>query len=68
MRTTQKYIALGTKSQCIVAEELTNKIKAAIFDYSGQIPLALVIGVLRIVEQEILEAQDDDDYKRRGER
>lgn len=59
MRTAQKYIALGTKSQCIVAEELANKIKAAIFDYSDQIPLALVIGVLRIVEQEILEAQDE---------
>ena len=38
-----------------IAGTLADEIKAAIFKYEGQIPLALAIGVLRIVEKELLD-------------
>ena len=52
-------MALGTKAQCHEASKLAKDIKDVIFDRSDQLPLALVIGVLRIVEMEIMGANND---------
>jgi len=38
-----------------IAADLADAIKAAIYKYDGQIPLALAVGVLRIVEREIID-------------
>jgi len=53
------FMALGTKAQCHEASKLAKDIKDVIFDRSDQLPLALVIGVLRIVEMEIMGANND---------
>lgn len=59
MSNARQFMALGSKSQCLIAEKMAKDIKDFIFDYSDQIPLALAIGVLRIVEKEILEANNE---------
>lgn len=45
---------LASKSACYKAAEMAERIKAVIHEYDG-IPLALAIGVLRIVEKELIE-------------
>ncbi len=48
-------IAAQGKRATDVSEELRDQIKAAIYSFSGQMPLATAIGVLEIVKKEILE-------------
>jgi len=48
---------LASKRSCYKAAEMCEEIKTVIYSYSEEMPLALAIGVLKIVEKEIL---DDD--------
>ena len=49
-----KFAHMASKKQALIAEEMANKIKELIYSYSEEIPLALAIGVLKIVESELL--------------
>ena len=51
----RKIMAVASKPHAAIAGALADELKAAIFRYEGQIPLALAIGVLRIVEKELLD-------------
>lgn len=51
----RRFMAVASKPHIQIAEELANKIKDDVYQYSGKIPLALAIGVLRIVEKELLD-------------
>lgn len=51
----RRLMAVASKPHAAIAGTLADEIKAAIFKYEGQIPLALAIGVLRIVEKELLD-------------
>lgn len=51
----RRFMAVASKSHCEIAGELSERIKAVIHEHDDRIPLALVIGVLRIVEQELIE-------------
>lgn len=51
----RKFMAVASKPHVEIAGALADELKAAIFKYEGQIPLALAIGVLRIVEKELLD-------------
>ena len=57
MRTTDppNFAVFSGKPHARIAEELAEEIKEVIYRRAGQIPLATAIGVLRIVEKEILE-------------
>jgi len=46
------------KSHCVIAAAMADEIKKIIYEYSDEIPLALAIGALRIVEKEILDAHE----------
>jgi len=37
------------------AGEMAEKIKAVIYEFSDRVPLALALGVLRVVEHELIE-------------
>ena len=50
----RRFMAIASKSHCEIAGDLAQQIKALIYAHSDKIPLALAIGVLRIVEQEII--------------
>lgn len=50
-----RFMAIASKSHCAIADDLAHQIKALIYEHSDRIPLALAIGVLRIVEREILD-------------
>jgi hypothetical protein len=49
-------MAVASKPHAQLAGEMADEIKAVIYAYEQKIPLALAIGVLRIVEKEILDA------------
>lgn len=49
------FMCKEKKSHCIISAEMADEIKKVIYEYSDTIPLALAIGVLRIVEKEILD-------------
>lgn len=49
-----KFAYMTTKKQALLAEEMTNEIKEVIYSYGDKVPLALAVGVLKIVEFEIL--------------
>lgn len=51
-----KFTAIASKPHAQMAGELADEIKAVIYKYEQKIPLALAVGVLRIVEKEILDA------------
>jgi len=57
----RKFMAVASKSQCQMAGELAEEIKAAIYRHAEAMPLPLVLGILRIVERELL-----DDAERAG--
>lgn len=40
--------------------ELAEKIKALIFEHAGEVPLVAVLGVLRVVEHDLIEEHRDD--------
>lgn len=46
-----------SKSHDQLAGDMAAEIKEVIYTYSQRVPLALAIGVLRIVEKEILEGK-----------
>ena len=48
-------MAIASKGHAQIAGELADEIKAIIYKYDQKIPLALAIGVLRIVEKELLD-------------
>lgn len=51
-----KFTAFAAKSHRLIAGDLADDIKTTIYRYAHlHIPLALVIGVLRIVEKELLD-------------
>lgn len=50
-----KFMAIASKSHSVIAGEMADDIKEVIYKYSERVPLALAVGVLRIVENEILE-------------
>jgi hypothetical protein len=51
----RKFMAVASKPHAQVAGELAEAIKQLIYEHSDRIPIALAIGVLRIVEKEILD-------------
>ena len=54
----RRFMAVSSKPHAEIAGALADEIKTAIFKHAGQIPLALAIGVLRIVEKELLDEND----------
>lgn len=55
MTTVRKFSAVVGQPHAAIAGTLAEELKAVIFKYEGRIPLALAIGVLRIVEKELLD-------------
>jgi hypothetical protein len=51
----RKFMAVASKPHAQIAGEMAEAIKHLIYVHSDRIPLALAIGVLRIVEKEILD-------------
>jgi hypothetical protein len=51
----RKFTATGSQSQTQMASELAEEIKRVIYQYEQKMPLALALGVLRIVESELLD-------------
>lgn len=49
------FMCKSGKSHSAIAGEMADDIKKVIYEYSDKIPLALAIGVLRIVEREIID-------------
>lgn len=49
------FAARASKTNSHIAAEIADEIKEVIYKRADQIPLALVIGVLEIVKQEILD-------------
>lgn len=47
-------VASHGNAQTPKAEEMCNRLKAVVYEYSDCVPLALVIGVMEIVKAEIL--------------
>lgn len=52
----RRFMTVASKPHAQLAGEMADEIKAVIYAYEQRIPLALAIGVLRIVEKEILDA------------
>ncbi|AAZ97162.1 hypothetical protein Tbd_1209 [Thiobacillus denitrificans ATCC 25259] len=52
----RRFMAVASKPHAQLAGEMADEIKAVVYAYEQRIPLALAIGVLRIVEKEILDA------------
>lgn len=50
-----KFMAVASKPHAQIAGELATAIKQLIYQQAERIPLALAIGVLRIVEKELLD-------------
>ena len=50
-----RFIAIATKPQAQRAAEMAEEIKAVIYKHANTVPLALAIGVLRIVERELMD-------------
>ena len=48
------FKAVASASHAVIAGALAEEISGAIHNYDDQIPLALAIGVLRIVEAELI--------------
>lgn len=46
---------LARNASCSKAQEMCERIKEVIYDYGGDVPLALAVGVLEIVKKEIME-------------
>lgn len=54
-RSPRRFMSIASKSRATIAGDLADEIKALIYKHSGAIPLALAIGVLRIVERDLIE-------------
>lgn len=46
---------LASKRSCHKAAEMCEEIKKVIYSYSGEMPLALALGVLEIVKKELVD-------------
>ena len=55
---THKFMSITSKGHAQIAGEMVDEIKAVIYKHSNVIPLALALGVLRIVELEIFDANE----------
>jgi hypothetical protein len=51
----RKFMAIASKPHAQIAGELAEAIKVLIYEQADRIPLALAVGVLRIVEKELLD-------------
>lgn len=49
------FISKAGKPHAQLAGEMAEEIKSVIYSYEQRVPLALAIGVLRIVEKEIMD-------------
>ena len=54
----RRFMAITSKGHAQIAGEMVDEIKAVIYKHSDAIPLALALGVLRIVELEIFDANE----------
>ena len=45
----------GGKRDTDLADDMCKAVKAAVYEFSGRVPLATAIGVLEIAKQEILD-------------
>ena len=54
----RRFMAIASKGHAQIASEMADEIKAVIYKHSSAIPLALALGVLRIVELEIFDANE----------
>ena len=52
----RKFMAVASKPHAQIAGEMADEIKAVVYRYENKIPLALAVGVLSIVQKEILDA------------
>lgn len=60
MSNPRKFIAVASKPHAAIAGELANAIKTEVYRYADRIPLALAVGVLAIVQKELIdEAQKE---------
>jgi hypothetical protein len=50
-----RFMAVASKPYTQIAAELAEQIKELIYAQADRMPLALAVGVLRIVEKEILD-------------
>jgi hypothetical protein len=50
----RKFMAVTNKANAELAGELATRVTALVHEYDDRIPLALAIGVLRIVESELI--------------
>lgn len=55
-----KFAVIASKPQSQMAAELADEIKISVYKHCEKMPLALAIGVLRIVERDLLD--DIKDY------
>ena len=53
----KRFMSIASKPHAQIAAEMADDIKEVIYKHSDKIPLALAVGVLRIVESEIIDAQ-----------
>jgi hypothetical protein len=53
---------ITARKQELKAEAMAEQVKQVIYRFSGEVPLALAIGVLDIVKSE-LKAENNDDYE-----
>lgn len=53
--TLHKFKVITGNSHEELAEELCNRLKLVVYEYSDRIPLALAVGVIEIVKVEILQ-------------
>jgi len=54
-RGAHRFTAIASKPHAQIASDMAEEIKAVIYKHAGAVPLALAIGVLRIVERELLD-------------
>jgi len=51
----RKFMSIASKPHAKIAGEMAAKICDVIYEYADKVPLSLVVGVLRIVEHEMIE-------------
>ena len=51
------FMTQASKREALMAADMADQIKEVIYDYAGKVSLALAVGVLRVVEREIMDDQ-----------
>jgi len=51
----EDFMNKAAKAQCILAADMAEELSLVISSYVDKVPLALAVGVLRIVEKELME-------------